>query len=146
MTAAGDTRCPFPNSRVFRYTAKGREGDPFSASVVADQEDVVVLDLRGLSDITDYFVICHGTSERRVVAIADAVEARLEREHSLRPDHVEGRKIGDWVLMDYIDFVVHIFVEEKRAFYRLERLWGDATRIEPPPSSDRPAAEAPSPL
>jgi len=103
----------------------------------------VVLDLRGLSDITDYFVICHGSSERQTVAIADSIEERLSRVHALRPDHVEGRRVGDWVLMDYIDFVVHVFVEHKRAFYRLERLWGDAPRVDPSPS-DRSSAGAPS--
>lgn len=101
----------------------------------------MVLDLRGLSDITDYFVICHGTSERQTVAIADSIEERLSRVHALRPGHVEGRRVGDWVLMDYIDFVVHVFVEPKRAFYRLERLWGDAPRVDPG-SPDRSAAGA----
>ena len=109
-------------------------------------EDLVVLDLRGLSDITDFFVICHGTSERQVLAIADAIEERLGRSLAIHPGHVEGRKVGEWVLMDYIEFVVHIFVEEKRAFYRLERLWGDAPRPELPSSPDRPAAGAQSPV
>ena len=103
----------------------------------------MVLDLRGLSDITDYFVICHGTSERQVVAIADAIEERLVESHSRRPSHVEGRRTGDWVLMDFIDFVVHVFVENRRSFYRLERLWGDAPRLETG-SGDHSAAEASS--
>lgn len=93
-------------------------------------EDLVLLDLRGLSDVTDYFIICHGTSDRQVQAIADRVEEVL-RERKVRPAHVEGRQRGEWILMDYIDFVVHVFLEEKRAFYRLERLWGDAVRIDP---------------
>ena len=101
----------------------------------------MVLDLRGLSDFTDYFVIGHGTSERQVVAIADAIEERLVANLERHPDHVEGRRVGDWVLMDYIDFVVHVFVEEKRAFYRLERLWGDAPRVDSD-SQDRSATEA----
>jgi ribosome-associated protein len=90
---------------------------------------VVVLDLRRLSDVTDYFMICHGTSDRQVLAIADAIEDSLRSALRLRPGHVEGRRHGDWVLMDYIDFVVHVFVEEKREFYRLESLWGDAPRL-----------------
>ena len=109
-------------------------------------EDLVVLDLRGLSDITDFFVICHGSSERQVLAITDAIEERLGRNSAIHPNHVEGRKVGEWVLMDYFDFIVHIFVENKRAFYRLERLWGDAPRPELPPSPDPSSAGAPSPV
>ena len=93
-------------------------------------EDLVVLDLRGLSDVTDFFVICHGTSDRQVVAIADNIEERLRPELRVKPAHVEGRRRAEWVLMDYIDFVVHVFLAEKREFYRLERLWGDAPRVE----------------
>lgn len=74
-------------------------------------------------------MICHGTSDRQVQAIAERVE-RLLREHKVRPAHVEGRRKGEWILMDYIDFVVHIFVEEKRQFYRIERLWGDARQVD----------------
>lgn len=87
-----------------------------------------MLDLRGLADFADYFLICHGSTQRQVLAVADAIAERLEGELDLSPGHVEGRRVGDWVLMDYIDFVVHIFVEEKRSFYGLERLWGDAPR------------------
>jgi len=90
----------------------------------------VLLDLRGLSDFTDYFLICHGQSERQVLAIVDHIEERLAREAGRRPQHVEGRRGGDWVLMDYVDFVVHVFREERRDFYRLERLWGDAPTID----------------
>lgn len=92
-----------------------------------------MLDLRGLSDFTDIFLVCHGTSERQVGAIADAIEERLIRDFDRRPAHVEGRRSPDWVLLDYIDFVVHVFQEDKRRFYRLERLWGDAPRLELPP-------------
>lgn len=97
-------------------------------------DDIVVLDLRGRSDITDYFLICHGTSGRQVLAIVDAVEERLSRNLGLDPNHVEGKKTGDWVLMDYIDLVVHVFIDEKRGFYGLERLWGDAPRLQLPES------------
>lgn len=95
-------------------------------------EEVVVLDLRGRSDVTDYFVICHGTSERQTVAIADAIERRLREAGLGKPAHVEGRRRGEWILMDYVAFVVHVFLEPKREFYRLERLWGDAPRVEVP--------------
>ncbi len=93
-------------------------------------EDIVVLDLRNLSDVTDFFVICHGTSDRQVLTIADSVEERLIQSLGVKPSSVEGRRTSEWILMDYIDFVVHVFVEEKREFYRLERLWGDAPRID----------------
>jgi ribosome-associated protein len=95
-------------------------------------EDLVVLDLRKLSDVTDHFVICHGNSDRQVLAIADSIEERLRRGLGVRPAHVEGRRLAEWVLMDYIDFVVHVFVEERRNFYRIERLWGDAPRVDLP--------------
>ena len=74
-------------------------------------------------------MICHGSSSRQVLAIADAVEERLREGAALKPKHVEGRRTGDWVLMDFIDVVVHVFQEEKRAFFGLERLWGDARRV-----------------
>lgn len=65
-----------------------------------------------------------------MAAIADAVEERLERDLGVRPRHVEGRRLSEWVLLDYLDFVVHVFVDERRRFYGLERLWGDAPRID----------------
>jgi len=93
-------------------------------------DDVVVLDLRGLSDVTDYFIICSGSSDRQVRAIADSIEETLVSKLDVAPKHVEGRQSSDWVLMDYIDFVVHVFLEERRQFYRLERLWGDARQVD----------------
>lgn len=110
-------------------------------------EDVRVLDLHDLGSITDYFVVCHGRGSRQVQAIADNVEQRL-REARLRPGHVEGYAAGEWILMDYVDFVVHVFTEEKRKYYNLERLWSDAPRLDlavPPPapaSSGNPARAA----
>jgi ribosome-associated protein len=101
-------------------------------------QDVVVLDLRGLSDVTDYFVICHASSGRQVVAIAGAIEERLDRELGCRPSHVEGLRGGEWVLLDYVDFVVHVFLAEKRRFYRLERLWGDAPAFVAPATARAP--------
>jgi len=92
-------------------------------------EDIVALDLRGLSDVTDTFVICHGTSGRQVAAIVENIEGRLSSEAGRKPTHIEGLRQAEWVLLDYIDFVVHVFVEEKRGFYRLERLWGDAPAV-----------------
>ncbi len=86
----------------------------------------MVLDLRGLSDVADFFLICHGNSERQTAAIAEAIEERLWLELRRRPSHVEGLRGAEWVLLDYVDLVVHVFVEARRRFYRLERLWGDA--------------------
>ena len=90
--------------------------------------DLKVLHLEKVSDFTDYFMICSGTSERQVQAIADAVQERL-REEGVRPLHVEGFNRAQWVLLDYGDFVVHVFQEEPRRFYSLERLWGDAPDV-----------------
>jgi ribosome-associated protein len=91
--------------------------------------DVVVLDLRNTSAFTDFFVLCSGTSQRQVKAIADAVEESL-RAAKVRPAHVEGYDRADWILMDFFTFIVHVFTPQTRTFYALERLWGDAERIE----------------
>ena len=90
--------------------------------------DLKVLHLEKVTDFTDYFMICSGTSERQVQAIADAVQERL-RENKARPLHVEGYNRGQWVLLDYGDLVVHVFQEEPRRYYALERLWGDAPDV-----------------
>ena len=90
--------------------------------------DVKVLHLGEVSDFTDYFLICSGTNERQVQAIADHVEERL-REERVRPLHVEGYNRGQWVLLDYGDLVVHVFQEQTRGFYALERLWADAPDV-----------------
>jgi ribosome-associated protein len=87
-----------------------------------------VLHLEKVSDFTDYFLICSGSSERQVQAIADAVQEKM-REVRVRPLHVEGFNRAQWVLLDYGDFVVHIFQEDPRRFYSLERLWGDAPDV-----------------
>jgi ribosome-associated protein len=88
-------------------------------------DDVVALDLRHSDAFTDYFLVCTGQNRRQVQAIADAVETAL-RAKKLRPSHVEGYDRGEWVLLDYFDFVVHVFSPGARAFYGLERLWGNA--------------------
>jgi ribosome-associated protein len=87
-----------------------------------------VLDLKGHCSFTDFFLICTGTSSRHMQAIADAVRERLQ-EAGVRPAHVEGYNQGEWILVDYLDFVVHIFSERSRTFYGLERLWKSARRI-----------------
>jgi ribosome-associated protein len=87
--------------------------------------DLLILDLRDISDATDYFFLVNGTSDLHVRAIADHIIEELRKE-GIRPGHVEGLRAGRWVLIDYIDFVVHVFHPAAREFYQLERLWGDA--------------------
>ncbi|MGH7560596.1 MAG: ribosome silencing factor [Gemmatimonadales bacterium] len=90
--------------------------------------DVVALDLRGINDATDWFIIGSGTSDAHVRGIAHAVLERLEAA-GVRVHHVEGLTTGRWVLLDFVDLVVHLFHPEARAFYQLERLWSDAPRL-----------------
>jgi ribosome-associated protein len=98
-----------------------------AVAAVADTkgEDVRVRHLAAVTDFADWFVIASGSSDRQVKAIADRVEERL-KEHGLRPLHVEGYAAGQWILLDYADFLVHVFLDERRRFYGLERLWNDA--------------------
>ncbi len=94
-------------------------------------EQLTILELeQGSGAFTDYFVMCSGTNPRQIQAIADAVDERLET-IGLRVTHREGYKQAEWVLLDYVDFVVHIFSEKARQFYDLERLWKSAKRMEP---------------
>ena len=90
--------------------------------------ELKVLDLGAVTDFTDYFVLAAGSSERQVVAIAEAVEERL-RPQGVRPLSMEGLPQGEWVLLDYGDFLVHVFTEERRRHYALERLWSDAPDV-----------------
>jgi ribosome-associated protein len=91
--------------------------------------DVIVLDLRKTAAFTDHFLICTGANARQVHAIADAVEEALKAK-KIRPTHVEGYRRAEWILLDYFDFVVHVFSTHARQFYGLERLWGEASRLE----------------
>jgi ribosome-associated protein len=81
------------------------------------------------SGLTDYFLICSGNSDRQNVAITDAIEIKLKQQFGTLPNSVEGRRQGEWILMDYVDFIVHVFTPEKRAFYGLERLRKSATSL-----------------
>lgn len=106
--------------------------------------DVVVLDLRSTPAFTDFFVLCSGANQRQVKAIADAVEESL-RAAKVRPAHTEGYDRAEWVLMDFFSFIVHVFTPQTRQFYSLERLWGDANRIEvsdAPPEAAKTRTEA----
>jgi len=107
--------------------------DPeLKAAVSAAREkkaaDILVLDLRGLASFTDFFLIATGTSHRQIKSIADEVERSL-RSMKRRPSHVESFPRGEWILMDYMDFVVHVFTPTSREYYDLERLWGDAQKL-----------------
>ncbi|MGA7217175.1 MAG: ribosome silencing factor [Candidatus Sulfotelmatobacter sp.] len=94
-------------------------------------EELSILEMgKNSGAFTDYFVLCNGTNPRQVQAIADEVELRLKGA-GVRPAHVEGYKQGEWILVDYVDFVVHVFSEKARKFYDLERLWKTAKRLEP---------------
>ena len=94
-------------------------------------EELSILEMeKGSGAFTDYFVLCSGSNPRQVQAIADEVELRL-KQAGVRPTHVEGYKQAEWVLVDYVDFVVHVFSEKARKFYDLERLWKSAKRLGP---------------
>jgi ribosome-associated protein len=93
--------------------------------------DMLVLDLRKTAAFTDHFLICSGANPRQVHAIADAIEEALKAK-KVRPTHVEGYQRAEWILLDYFDFVVHVFSTNARQFYGLERLWGEASRFEVP--------------
>lgn len=99
------------------------------AALAKKARDGVALDLRELSGVTDYFFICSASSEVQVKAVAEAVEDKL-RERGLKPWHVEGYEGRRWVLLDYVEFVVHVFHEKTREYYMLDRLWGDARTID----------------
>ena len=114
----------------------GEVGKVVRAALDKKALDVVVLDLRHTPAFTDFFVLCSGQNQRQVKAIVDAVEEAL-RASKVRPAHIEGYDRAEWVLMDYFNFIVHVFAPQTRAFYSLERLWGDAERID---VSDEPTA------
>ena len=119
--------------RTRKRPSQGRLPAQLARAIAAAQDkkavEVVVLDLRKASAFTDYFLVCSGRNVRQVKAIADAIEETL-RAGKVRPSLVEGYRRGEWILMDFFDFVVHVFTPDTRAFYALERLWGNAERIE----------------
>ena len=90
--------------------------------------DIVELDLRGVLGYTDYFVIATGGTDRQVKAVHDRIHENMKREHGLLPRRVEGLSEARWILMDYLDVIVHVFTPDARDFYRLEQLWGEAPR------------------
>lgn len=131
-TTAKTTRTVRP--RVRTTTAKLPKAVSIAIQAARDKKaaDVVVLDLRKTGGFTDFFVICTGNNPRQIVAIADAVRETLKQELGERPALSEGVDRSEWVLLDYFNFVVHVFSRECRSFYALERLWGNAERIDFP--------------
>ena len=102
------------------------------AALAADKKaiDIVALDLRGVAGYTDFFVVCSGNTDRQTKAIHDGIHEGLKKEHQLLPRKVEGLSEARWILMDYLDCVVHVFTPDMRDYYRLEQLWGDVPRLE----------------
>lgn len=94
-------------------------------------DDLLILDVSRISSFTDYFLLCHGYNQRQNQAICDGIRDRLKHEEGVSPNHIEGYDSADWILMDYVSCVVHIFSPEARDFYKLERLWSDGVEIEP---------------
>jgi ribosome-associated protein len=129
-----------PRKAAARKRLSGEVDKAVRAALDKKALDVVVLDLRNTPAFTDFFVLCSGSNQRQVKAIADAVEEAL-RAARVRPAHIEGYDRADWILMDFFTFIVHVFTPQTRQFYSLERLWGDAERIE---VSDTPAGETAS--
>ena len=103
-----------------------------SAAISRRAQDGVILDLRELDGFTDFFAIFSGVSDIQVEGISQAVLEELESNWSQKPWHQEGARKADWILLDYVDFVIHVFLSERRAYYNLERLWAEAERIELP--------------
>ena len=102
------------------------------AALAADKKaaGIVTLDLRSVAGYTDFFVICSGNTDRQTKAIHDGIHQGLKQAHRLLPRRVEGLAEARWILMDYLDVVVHVFTPQTRDFYRLEHLWGDVPRVE----------------
>lgn len=121
-------------------TEPARQGVEQAARAAQDKKatDLVLLDLANVASFTGYFLFCTGQSSRQVKAICDSVEEQLKGQGWL-PAHIEGYEHAEWVLLDYVDFVVHVFSPQARTYYDLERLWRRATRL-PVPEDGQPAA------
>jgi len=109
-------------------TAQAKAQRAARAALDRKAVDLVVLDVQGLSGVTDYFLVCSGRSTTHFKSITDAIREEL-KEDGVRPLHVEGATESGWVLLDYGDVLMHVFLEDTRAYYALERLWGDAPSI-----------------
>lgn len=93
-------------------------------------DHITIINVSEVSSFTDFFVICQGYNTRQNQAICDELREKLKREENIRPAHVEGYESADWILMDYLDFIVHVFSEDSREFYKIDRLWNDGTVVE----------------
>jgi ribosome-associated protein len=110
---------PFEIARIAAKAASGKKAT-----------DIMLLDLRGLSDVCDYFLICTAANARMLSSVVDEIEEKVKKNTGIGPLSHEGRAGASWVLLDYASVVVHAFLPETRDYYRLERLWGDAPHIE----------------
>ena len=134
-----------PSGPLVRHPAKGQEdiqGCARRAAAVASKfkgEDIRILDMRELVTYTDYLVICSGRNTRQTRRIAEEIGLELKKQLGLMPAGVEGYTVGEWILLDYLDFVVHVFTPERRDFYRLDVLWKEAP-AETPVEEDRSRA------
>lgn len=113
--------------------AQGLTGEALAdriATIASDRKaiDIVVVDLRGIASYTDFFVVCSGNTERQTKAIHDSVYRELKDDEGMLPARAEGASEATWILLDYLDCVLHVFTPDARDFYRLENLWGDAPR------------------
>lgn len=121
---------------------KRQVSEAIQACLDKKAEELSILEMeKGSGAFTDYFVLCSGTNPRQVQAIADEVELRLKTA-GVRPTQVEGYRQGEWILVDYVDFVVHVFSEKARKFYDLERLWKTAKRLEPSELTAKPKTKS----
>jgi ribosome-associated protein len=117
-----DTNFIHEVTTIPKQTQDSQLTEALEAALDKKAQDVVVIDLDDICSFTDHFIICTGTSSRHNQTIAEGIDERLRKE-GVRPLHIEGHKEGEWILLDYIDFVVHIFTAKAREFYDLERLW-----------------------
>ncbi len=127
MSTASETT----STRMKKNDLKKQVSEAIRACQEKKAEELTILELeQGSGAFTDYFVICSGTNPRQIQAISDEVELRLKRAGTY-PNNIEGHKQAEWVLLDYVDFVVHVFSEAARKYYDLERLWKSAKKLEP---------------
>ena len=120
------------NSQVVPSGLSPKELSLTAANAALDKkgEDVIILDLVGISTITDFFIIATANNARQIRTVAEEVEKKVKEAGGSVPRSIEGLSDASWVLMDYVDFVVHIFLPETRRYYSLDRLWADAQRLE----------------
>ena len=121
MSLVGDAAVPEPSGEAIADWIAGYAADKLAV-------DVLVLDLQGVIGYTDYFVIATGATDRQAKAVHDRIHENMKKEHGLLPRRVEGLAEARWILMDYLDVIVHVFTPDAREYYRLEQLWGEAPK------------------